>query len=595
MKTTRLFLTMTVCATMLFAGCNDDPVAVEPEEYAISVIAAEGGSAVANLSKAVEGTTVTLTATADEGYLFLKWIVTDDVELSSTLSSRATFTMPAQNVVITAEFEQAAPDEYSITMTIGDGGTAMATIADAEVNKARSGDVVDVTATAADGYKFAKWTVTEGDIEFEDENSASTTFVMPAGNVAIEVEFEALLPDEYSISVSPGEGGTATVKIANTEVTKAEAGAIVTLAATADPNYGFIKWTVTEGNVVLDDENANPATFTMPAEDVAIEVEFTLAMGQHHTIEVAKIPAGTLLMGSPDGTIPAGMPAEPGRRDNETPHYVKITKDFYMSKYQITNEQYAEFLNAAGVGANGESSIDYYVNGSLVSGETQIFIKPITNSRNNGLAWNYSAQKWETAQSQYKNAPVLNVSWYGAKAYAEWVGGDLPTEAQWEYAARGDKGSLPFGVGNGRQLISGMANFNPVYPYDLDFTPPGTGGDPGEAANYKDTTMPVGSYCANSYGLYDMHGNLSDWCLDQWVTGAANNPYPTNTTPESPMIDPCATTGTNRVCRGGHWSSQGIECRSASRNGVIVGTKGTYTPIYGFTYDTIGFRVVFTE
>jgi formylglycine-generating enzyme required for sulfatase activity len=272
----------------------------------------------------------------------------------------------------------------------------------------------------------------------------------------------------------------------------------------------------------------------------------TVVDASSHIVESVLIPKGTFLMGSSNGsavgvgvpgTDPNATPAETYRVSDETQHRVTLTKNYYMSKYEITNAQYAEFLNAEGIGSTGAKA-------TVQGGET--LIEASRGIYDWGLHHN---GRWEPVAG-YENHPVIYVSWYGAKAYAEWAGGDLPTEAQWERAARGGVENMPFGIGDGTLLTDAMANFN----------------------NYR--TMAVGSYSdyANAYGLYDMHGNVSEWCLD------SNHGYTS-----SPVTDPVGTTGLDRVTRGGYWYDNIRSCRSAHRS--------TGDPNY--RHYVVGFRVMF--
>jgi len=129
----------------------------------------------------------------------------------------------------------------------------------------------------------------------------------------------------------------------------------------------------------------------------------------------------------------------------------------------------------------------------------------------------------------------------------------LPTEAEWEYACRGDypnkateTNTKPFGIGDGTKMVSGMAHFYVGNPYDL-----ARGGsyNDSSAAGYAVKTTTVGSYAANNYGLYDMHGNLYEWCWDRYKANITTD----NTNPTG------AVTGSQRVVRGG-------SLRSAYRN-----------------------------
>jgi formylglycine-generating enzyme required for sulfatase activity len=180
-----------------------------------------------------------------------------------------------------------------------------------------------------------------------------------------------------------------------------------------------------------------------------------------------------------------------------------------------------------------------------------------------------------TNQSKFKGdtkRPVELVSWTDATNYcAKMTAGEraagrlpagyeyrLPTEAEWEYACRAGTTTA---TAYGNSLSSTQANFNGNSPY-------------GGAANgpYLENTTKVGSYAPNAWGLYDMHGNVWEWCWD-WY-----GPYP-----GEGVIDPRGpNTGSDRVLRGGGWGSIGGGCRSAGR---LHGWPGIW-------YYRIGFRPV---
>jgi formylglycine-generating enzyme required for sulfatase activity len=182
------------------------------------------------------------------------------------------------------------------------------------------------------------------------------------------------------------------------------------------------------------------------------------------------------------------------------------------------------------------------------------------------------------SSNQNLSLPVETVSWFDASNYcaeltaqsqaagqifSNWVY-RLPTEAEWEFACRAGTITAFY---YGSNLLSGMANFNGEYPYLGGI---GTTNNP--SGVFLDSTTPVGSYQSNALDLYDMAGNLREWCQD-WY-GA----YPTNSVsnPQGP------TNGTERIFRGGAFNSPGDECRSARRD--------SYYPTSAF--NTIGFRVV---
>jgi formylglycine-generating enzyme required for sulfatase activity len=276
-------------------------------------------------------------------------------------------------------------------------------------------------------------------------------------------------------------------------------------------------------------------------------------------IETVPIPSAgvTFMMGSPA--------TEPNHQNDEIQHSVTLTQDFYMSRYAVTNAQYAAFLNAAGISSSGYGSVDG-------------IMQPLVYSASWGVTWNVVNSQWLPTPG-YNNHPVIWVTWYGAKAFADYYGFRLPTEAQWEYAARGsyankatETATKPFGIGDGTKLVLGMANYPIQYSYDLYGSPPGEY-NVGNNTGYLNTTSAVGGYLPNNYGLYDMHGNVWEWCSD-WYGDYSS----------SAVTDPTGpATGSFRVLRGGSWNYGGAkDCRSANR----------YYSVPGNAIDSYGFRVV---
>ena len=261
-------------------------------------------------------------------------------------------------------------------------------------------------------------------------------------------------------------------------------------------------------------------------------------------LEMVIIPAGAFTMGSPTTEI--------SRSDDETQHQVTLSA-FRMNKYEISNAQYAGFLNAKNIGSNGLYAAGQY--------PSEVLIYASSGSLDWGL--HYTDAKWIPVAG-YENFPVINVTWFGASEFAAFAGGALPTEAQWEYACRSNaKGNTPSPFNTGNCLSNVQANYNWAYPYSTCTN---------TVTTYPGTTHAVSTYTANAFGLYNMHGNVWEWCSDwygTYATVAQNDPTGT-------------TTGSARVLRGGGWSNEALNCRSAFRN---YGSPNSVD-------DGVGFRVV---
>ena len=208
--------------------------------------------------------------------------------------------------------------------------------------------------------------------------------------------------------------------------------------------------------------------------------------------EMVLIPAGSFEMGDHLGGL-----------SNAPVHRVQLDA-FYMDVHEVTVGQFREFVNQSGYsyGGNWDSLANY---------------------------------------SPGDDYPMIYVNWNDATAYAKWAGKRLPTEAEWEYAARG-----------------GLAGKR--YPWGDEITH--------DDANYSGTSgkdkwkycSPVGSFAANGYGLYDMAGNVYEWCQDWYGEN-----YYSNSAAKNP---PGPDSGSSRVLRGGFWDKYTNTLRVAHRDGT---------------------------
>jgi formylglycine-generating enzyme required for sulfatase activity len=237
---------------------------------------------------------------------------------------------------------------------------------------------------------------------------------------------------------------------------------------------------------------------------------------------MVRVKGGTFQMGSPSG--------EAGRNINEDPHTVRVGS-FYMGKYEVTQREWQEVMG---------SNPSYFKGADL----------PVEN-----VSW-YDAieycNKWSIKEglSPAYTRNGDNVTWNrNANGYR------LPTEAEWEYACRAGT-ATPFNTGN--NITTAQGNYDGNYLYNGN-----------EKGTYREMTWEVGRGAANGWGLYDMHGNVREWCWDWYREYGSGS----QTDPSGPA------SGSHRVLRGGDWFNSARYLRSAYRSNDWPSNRGNR---YGF-------------
>jgi formylglycine-generating enzyme required for sulfatase activity len=262
----------------------------------------------------------------------------------------------------------------------------------------------------------------------------------------------------------------------------------------------------------------------IPQSEPCTAQYFTEELEKGIGLDMVQILGGTFWMGSPEGELE--------RRDNEGPQHPVNVPDFFMGKYPVTQAQW-----------------------EIVA------------------SWEKIDQDLTLNPSDFKgpDKPVENISWLDAIEFCQRLSKktgqaySLPSEAQWEYACRAHT-TTPFYFGE--TITPGLANYSWDYTY----------GDYGvEKKEDSKGTTPVGQFPPNRFGLYDMHGNVWEWCLDDWhgdYTGAPED--------GSAWMNKKPEMQSSKVLRGGSWFDLPRWCRSAPR----------YDLVSDVADDFIGFRLV---
>ena len=244
---------------------------------------------------------------------------------------------------------------------------------------------------------------------------------------------------------------------------------------------------------------------------------------------MVRINGGTFMMGSPDG--------EWGRQNREGPQHQVTVSSFYMGKTEVTQKEYQEVMGA---------------NPSAFKGD-DLPVERVT--------WFNAVEYCNRLSRREGLTPAYSISGSGYDRIVTWNRGAdgyrLPTEAEWEYACRAGT-ETPFNTGN--NITAEQANYDGNYPYNNN-----------AKGIYRRRTTPVGGFAPNTWGLYDMHGNVAEWCWDwskSYTSDAQTNPVG-------------ASSGSFHIARGGGWFSHAQFLRSAYRNNITPDDRISF----------LGFRV----
>ena len=230
------------------------------------------------------------------------------------------------------------------------------------------------------------------------------------------------------------------------------------------------------------------------------------------------IPAGTFQMGSPTGDV------------DEVPVHTVELDAFYIDQHEVTNAEYQAFV--AATGHPPPRGIGYTAVYELLKNDYE---------------------PWNDPGFNHPDQPVTTVTWFDATAYCEWVGKRLPTEAEWEKAARGglEGARYPWGDTEPDNTSANFADSQTKFEWRSP--------DVNDGFLF---TAPVGTFPPNGYGLFDMAGNVWEWCAD-WYSPTY---YSDVQGAESPPRNPTGPdTGERRVLRGGTWYRAVHTIRNAER------------------------------
>ena len=252
------------------------------------------------------------------------------------------------------------------------------------------------------------------------------------------------------------------------------------------------------------------------------------------------------------------------RKDREATHLVTLDNNYYIGVFEVTQSQWSLIQTDRPTPA-------YYSNASYRSMRPveQVSYNEIRNAANSTAA--NTAYDWP-------NDPNPG-SFLGLLRTKTGIDFDLPSEAQWEFAARAGNGSTKWGDGSGITNTDTDSNLNSLGRYQKNGGKPGSS-DPAASVNADNATAIVGSYRPNSWGLYDTAGNVWEWCLDWREDDITSFNGRVNIDSANPSKTLSGATGSTRIGRGGAWNAGAGYCRPAYRDSDNPATQSLR--VYGF-------------
>ena len=307
-------------------------------------------------------------------------------------------------------------------------------------------------------------------------------------------------------------------------------------------------------------------------------VEKQISAHKAYLLEISKMPRKGDMDPTQDmvqikgGTFMMGGVSDQARRD-EFPRHSETVGSFWMDRTEVTNAQFKEFVDATGYVTIAEKE-------AIVEGQRYDPGALVFDGSNPQMWWKF--QKGANWKQPYgpgssiagkENHPVVQLAWYDAMAYAHWVGKRLPTEAEWEYAARGGSQGTKYFWGDDFAQATQNANF-----HQGDFPVENLLEDRFEK------TAKVGSFPPNGFGLFDMAGNVWEWCLDTYYPNA----YEMLERREDGYFKKYLNPQQQKVIRGGSFL-----CSESYCTGYRASARMSSTPDTGLEHT--GFRLVYVE
>ncbi|MDT0605822.1 formylglycine-generating enzyme family protein [Croceitalea rosinachiae] len=281
------------------------------------------------------------------------------------------------------------------------------------------------------------------------------------------------------------------------------------------------------------------------------------------TLQMKKINGGSFMMGGISNQA----------RADELPRHMEKVNGFWMDISEVTNSQFSKFIEATGYTTTAERP-------AIIEGKTYEAGSLVFDELDSAIWWKFEiGANWKhpygpnSSIEGKDNHPVVQVSWYDAMAYAHWAGKQLPTETEWEYAAKGGTEDLKYFWGDEFSKATRSANF-----FQGDF--------PVQNSNQDGyiKTAPIKTFSNNGYGLFDMAGNVWEWCLDTYYPNA----YTLLDKRENGYFKKYHNEKQQKVVRGGSFL-----CAESYCTGYRLAARMSSTPDTGLEHT--GFRCILRE